>query len=152
MNPRLDSQISHKTPRDNSKPNTTQKDVHFQDKISQPRDSTCHVTASQAPRDGSQAPWSGNTSNAHITCFSCGAKDHYASDIKCPNYGNTSISQRNKPQLRAAHTDDDDKHLTESSNLNSVHEPEGQYYGLSTRALKSRIRRKVSPKGNSRDD
>jgi hypothetical protein len=29
---------------------------------------------------------------------------------------------------------------------------EGMYYGLSTRALKSRILREVSPKGNSRDD
>jgi predicted RNA-binding Zn-ribbon protein involved in translation (DUF1610 family) len=64
--------------------------------------------------------------NAHFTCFSCGAKDHYASDIKCPNYGNTSISQCEKPQLRAARTDDDDKHSTESSNLNSVCELEGQ--------------------------
>jgi hypothetical protein len=28
----------------------------------------------------------------------------------------------------------------------------GAYYGLSTRALKSRIRKEISPKGNSRDD
>jgi hypothetical protein len=34
MNPRLDLQIPHKTPQDNSKPNTTRKDIHFQDKIS----------------------------------------------------------------------------------------------------------------------
>jgi hypothetical protein len=34
MNPKLDSQISHKMPRDNSKPSTTQKDIHFQDKLS----------------------------------------------------------------------------------------------------------------------
>jgi hypothetical protein len=126
MNSRLDSQISHKMPWDNSKPNTTWKDVHFQDKISQPWDSTHHATASQAPRDGAQAPRSDNMSNAHITCFSCGAKGHYASDIKCPNYGNTSISQRDKPQLRAARTDDDDKHSTESSNSNGVRELEGQ--------------------------
>jgi Zinc knuckle len=99
MNLKLDSQISYKMPQDNLKPNTTQKDVHFQDKISQPQDITCHVTVSQAPRDGAQAPQSGNMANAHITCFSCGAKGHYASDIKCPNYGNTSISQCEKPQL-----------------------------------------------------
>jgi hypothetical protein len=35
MNPKLDSQIFYKTLRDNLKPHTTRKDVHFQDKISQ---------------------------------------------------------------------------------------------------------------------
>jgi hypothetical protein len=34
MNLKLDSQISHKTPWDNLKPSTTQKDIHFQDKLS----------------------------------------------------------------------------------------------------------------------
>jgi hypothetical protein len=46
MNLKLDSQISHKMPQDNSKLSTTQKDVHFQDKLSQPWDSTRHVTMS----------------------------------------------------------------------------------------------------------
>jgi hypothetical protein len=126
MNLKLDSQISHKTPQDNSKLSTTRKDVYFQDKLSQPWDSTCHVTMSQAPRDGARPLCSGNMSNMHITCFSCGVKGHYASDVKCPNYGNTSISQHDKPQLRVAHADDNDKHLTESSNANSAHETEGQ--------------------------
>jgi hypothetical protein len=49
MNPKLDLQISYKTPQDNSKPSTTWKDIHFQDKLSQPWDSTYHATMSQAP-------------------------------------------------------------------------------------------------------
>jgi hypothetical protein len=43
----------------------------------------------------------------NIICFSCGAKGYYTSDIKCPNYGNTSISQCTKPQLQVACADDD---------------------------------------------
>jgi hypothetical protein len=81
---------------------------------------------SQAPQDGARPPCSGNTSNTHITCFSCRVKGHYASDIKCPNYGNTSISQCDKPWLWVAHADDDNKHSTELSNMNGAHEMEGQ--------------------------
>jgi hypothetical protein len=125
MNPRLDSQISHKAPRDMLKPNPARKDVCFQDKGSQPWDSAHHATVSQAPRDGAHPSHSSNTSTVHITCFSCGAKGHYASNIKCPNYNNTSISQYAKPQLCAAHADNDNKHSTASSHSNSVHEMEG---------------------------
>jgi hypothetical protein len=58
--------------------------------------------------------------NVHITCFGCGVKGHYASDIKCLNYGNPSVSQCTRPQLQVACADDDDVRSTTLSHLNSV--------------------------------
>jgi hypothetical protein len=70
-------------------------------------------------------------SNVYVTCFSCGVKGHYASDIKYPNYGNSSVSQCTWPQLRAARADDDDAHMTMSSHSNSIwdrEDPENSPY------------------------
>jgi hypothetical protein len=103
---------------------SARKDIQFKDNGSKPWNTFCTVTVLQALWDGAHPPCPSSTPNANITCFGCGAKSHYASDIKCPNYGNSSGSQYTWPQLQAVRADDDDEHLTTSSHSNSVQDRE----------------------------
>jgi hypothetical protein len=125
------SQAPQATLQDTSQSTPARKDVQFKNNGSKPWDNSCNATRSQAPQDGAHPPCPSSIPNAHITCFSCGAKGHYASDIKCPNYGNPSVSQCNRPQLRAVHVDDDNVHSATLSHLNSVwdrEDPENSPY------------------------
>ena len=48
-------------------------------------------------------------SNAHITCFACQEKGHYANDPSCPMYGKQSKpALRDRPQVRAARAEPGD--------------------------------------------
>jgi hypothetical protein len=49
-----------------------------------------------------------------ITCFACGQKGHYASDPKCPRYGQGAPQNKDHPQLRASRAEIED-HETEQS-------------------------------------